>query len=94
MAGQMPEQVSEILEDLRKGHLTLKTADAETPPAFDRLGRRLFASLVVASLVLGGSVVLAVGRHPWVGAALLAAAAIGGVAHVVTDWWRALGLRR
>jgi ubiquinone biosynthesis protein len=94
MAGQMPEQVSEILEDLRKGHLTLKTADAETPQAFDRLGRRLFASLVVASLVLGGSVVLAVGRHPWVGAALLAAAAIGGGAHVVTDWWRALGLRR
>ncbi len=94
MAGQMPEQVSEILEDLRKGHLTLKTADAETPLAFDRLGRRLFASLVVASLVLGGSVVLAVGRHPWVGAALLAAALIGGGAHVVTDWWRALGLRR
>jgi ubiquinone biosynthesis protein len=94
MAGQMPEQVSEILEDLRKGHLTLKTADAETPQAFDRLGRRLFASLVVASLVLGGSAVLAVGRHPWVGAALLAAALIGGVAHVVTDWWRALGLRR
>jgi len=94
MAGQMPEQVSEILEDLRKGHLTLKTADAETPLAFDRLGRRLFASIVVASLVLGGSVVLAVGRHPWVGAALLAAALLGGGAHVASDWWRALGLRR
>lgn len=94
MAGQMPEQVSEILEDLRKGHLTLKTADADAPPAFDRLGRRLFAGLVVASLVLGGSAVLAVGRHPWAGAALLLAAALGGVGHVVADWWRALGLRR
>jgi hypothetical protein len=49
---------------------------------------------VVASLVLGGSVVLAGGRLPWVGAALLAAALLGGVGHVVADWWRALGLRR
>lgn len=94
MAGQMPEQVSEILEDLRKGHLTLKTSDAQSPLAFDRLGRRAFAGVVVASLILGGSVVLAVGRHPWVGAALLVAAALGGAAHVVADWWRALGLRR
>jgi ubiquinone biosynthesis protein len=94
VAGQMPEQVAEILEDLRKGHLTLKTADTSAPLAFDRLGRRLFAAAVVASLVLGGSAVLAVGRHPYVGAALLAAAALGGAGHVVLDWWRALGLRR
>ena len=94
MAGQMPEQVSEILEDLRKGHLTLKTSDAQAPLAFDRLGRRLFAGVVVASLVVGGSVVLAAGRHPWAGAALLVVALLGGAAHVVADWWRALGLRR
>jgi ubiquinone biosynthesis protein len=94
VAGQMPEQVAEILEDLRKGHLTLKTADTSAPLAFDRLGRRLFAAAIVASLVLGGSIVLAVGRHPYVGAGLLAAALLGGAGHVVLDWWRALGLRR
>ncbi len=94
MAGQMPEQVSEILEDLRKGHLTLKTADAQAPIAFDRLGRRIFASFLVGSLVLGGSMVLAVGRHPWVGVALWVVAALGASAHALLDWWRALGLRR
>lgn len=45
MAGQMPEQVSEILDDLRKGHLTLKAADPEFSPVFDRLGRRLYTGL-------------------------------------------------
>lgn len=94
MAGQMPEQVSEILEDLRQGHLTLKTSDAGAPQSLDRLGRRLFAGLVVASLVVGGSAVIAAGRYPWAGVVLLAAALVGGAAHVVGDWWRALGLRR
>lgn len=94
MAGQMPEQVSEILEDLRQGHLTLKTSDTHSPQSLDRLGRRLFAALVVASLVVGGSLVVAAGRYPWAGAALLAAALLGGLGHVVADWWRALGLRR
>ncbi len=94
MAGQMPEQVSEILEDLRQGHLTLKTSDALAPQSLDRLGRRLYAGLVVAALVVGGSAIIASGRLPWAGVALLAAALLGGAAHVIADWWRALGLRR
>ncbi len=94
MAGQMPEQVSEILEDLRQGHLTLKTSDAQAPQSLDRLGRRLYAGLVVAALVVGGSAIVASGRLLGVGVALLVAALLGGVGHVVADWWRALGLRR
>ena len=94
MAGQMPEQVSEILEDLRKGHLTLKTSDAQAPLAFDRLGRRIFVSLIVASLVVGGSTVFALGRNPSVGAMLLVVAALFASAHLLFDWWRALEVRR
>ncbi len=90
MAGQAPEQLSEILEDLRKGHLSFKTTDPAQPMALDRLGRRVYVGLTVAALVLGGALVLASGRLPWVGVAMLALAAWTAAAHVVRDWWRAL----
>ena len=93
-AGQMPEQLAEILDDLRKGHLTLKTTDTQAMSVYDRLGRRMYAGLVVASLVLGGSVVIAAGRDPWVGVGMFVVAAVFGGAHTLRDWWRTLGLRR
>lgn len=96
MAGQMPEQVSEILDDLRKGHLTLKAADPELSPVFDRLGRRLYTGLTVSAMVVGGALIVAGARGYWVwlGVAMLAAAAFQATAHILRDWWRALALRR
>ena len=94
MAGSMPEQVNEILEDLRKGHLTLKSSDPELPGALDRLGRRVYTGFTVAALVAGGAVIVATDRHLLVGAALLVVAALIASAHVLRDWWRALGIRR
>lgn len=94
MAGSMPEQVNEILEDLRKGHLTLKSSDPEFPGALDRLGRRVYTGFIVAALVGGGAVVIAMDRHPIVGGAMIAVASLTASAHVLRDWWRALGIRR
>jgi ubiquinone biosynthesis protein len=94
VAGQMPEQVAEIFDDLRKGHLTVKTAEQELAPNLDRLGRRLHSGLVVASLVLGGAGIVASGRVLWLGVAMLALAAFLASGHFVADWWRALGIRR
>jgi ubiquinone biosynthesis protein len=94
VAGQMPEQVAEIFDDLRKGHLTVKTAEQELAPNLDRLGRRLHSGLVVASLVLGGAGIVASGRALWLGVAMLALAAFLASGHFVADWWRALGIRR
>lgn len=94
MAGSMPEQVNEILEDLRKGHLTLKSSDPELPPALDRLGRRVYSGLTVSALIGGGALLIALDRHPLVGVAMLSAAAITASGHVIRDWWRALGIRR
>ena len=96
MAGQMPEQVSEILDDLRKGHLTLKSSDPELSPVVDRLGRRVYTGLTVSALVVGGALIVAgaKGYWVWLGAAMLAAAAFQAGAHIVRDWWRALALRR
>jgi len=94
VAGQMPEQVAEIFDDLRKGHLTVKTAEQELAPNLDRLGRRLHSGLVVASLVLGGAGVVASGRALVLGVAMLLLAALLAGGHQLADWWRALGIRR
>ncbi len=96
MAGQMPEQVSEILDDLRKGHLTLKSSDPELAPVADRLGRRLYSGLTVSAMVLGGALLIAMTQGPrmWLGVLLLAGAALQSGAHLLRDWWRALSLRR
>jgi ABC-type tungstate transport system substrate-binding protein len=96
VAGHMPEQLAEVLEDLRKGHLTLKSSDPVMPTSLDRLGRRLFAALSVSSLVIGGSLILAWTRGAFLilGGAMLALALVVAVAHAALDWWRALGIRR
>jgi ubiquinone biosynthesis protein len=96
MAGQMPEQVSEILDDVRKGHLTLKTSDPELSPVFDRLGRRVYTGLTVSALVLGGALMVSTARGygVWLGVAMLLLAGAQSTAHTLRDWWRALSLRR
>ena len=50
----MPMQAREVLEDLRLGRLTVRTADPGLPRTLDRLGRRLFTGLLVASLIGAG----------------------------------------
>jgi ubiquinone biosynthesis protein len=94
LANQMPEQVAEILEDLRKGHLHLKATDPELPESLDRLGRRVFTALTVGPLVLSGAVLVAFGRWWWLGLPFFVLALAGAAWHVLRDWWRALGLRR
>ena len=53
-AYDLPQQVQEVLDDLRMGRLTLRTTDDDNSRTLDRLGRRVFAGLVVAAFVLGG----------------------------------------
>ena len=79
----VPIQAREILEDLRLGRLVIKTADPGLPAASDRLGRRMFSGLVVASTTLSGALVL---PHQLVaGAALFVVSGLVLVLHVVRD---------
>ncbi len=94
MAGNMPEQVAEILDDLRKGHLTVKAADPALPMITERLGRQQYAGLVVGSMVLGGSIVVAGGRHPWVGYVMILFAGAMSAWHTVRTWWTSWHIRR
>ena len=79
----VPLQAREILEDLRLGRLVVKTADPGLPVAADRLGRRLFSGVVIASMILGGALVV---PHQLVtGAILFAVAGSLLVLHVLRD---------
>jgi ubiquinone biosynthesis protein len=70
-AYDMPQQMREILDDLRLGRLTLQTKDPALPAALDRLSRSLFGAVVVASFVLSGAWLLTAGAHAEVGVVLL-----------------------
>jgi ubiquinone biosynthesis protein len=85
----VPIQAREILEDLRLGRLVVKTADPGLPLAADRLGRRLFSGVVVASMILGGALV--VPHQVVTGIVLFAVAGSLLVLHVLRD--RRLGRR-
>jgi ubiquinone biosynthesis protein len=79
----VPIQAREVLEDLRLGRLVIKTADPGLPGAADRLGRRMFSGVVVASMTVSGALLT---PHQLVGGlALFAIAALMGTLHVVRD---------
>lgn len=79
----VPLQAREVLEDLRLGRLLVRTADPQLPVAADRLGRRIFAGLVVAAATIGGA--LALPKSELVAGGLLGGAAVVLVVHVLRD---------
>lgn len=54
-AYDLPQQMREILDDLRLGRLTLQTSNPALPAALDRLGRSVFGAVVVAVFVGSGA---------------------------------------
>jgi ubiquinone biosynthesis protein len=98
VAHDLPLHVQEILGDLRMGRLQLQTVELQAAPTMDRLGRRLFSGLTVASLnIASGLALLAtlVGpgeRWKW-GAAmsvlLFLSALLVWTLHVSRDWLKA-----
>jgi ubiquinone biosynthesis protein len=85
LAYEMPGQLAEVLDDLRLGRLMLRVSIPEFPRAVDRLGRRLFAGMVVATFVTSGTALLAMGRHPLLALGLLGVGFASLVGHVVLD---------
>jgi ubiquinone biosynthesis protein len=81
----MPMQLREVLDDLRLGRLAIRAADPEMPRAADRLGRRVFTALVVASLTGSGTVLLRDGQHEILAIAMLALAGLAWAAHALAD---------
>lgn len=80
-AGTMPDKLDEILDDLRRGDMTVVTRDPELPRATDLLGRRIFSGLTVAALIGGGSLMVSSGSGALAGYVMLGAAGLWLTGH-------------
>jgi ubiquinone biosynthesis protein len=93
VAHNLPLYLQEVLDDLRTGRLEVRTAETLAGPAFDRLGRRLFSGLVVASLNIAAGLALTSSwkYRVWAAVALFLSAWIVWASHVSKDafkaWW-------
>lgn len=85
----VPQQVQEVLEDLRLGRLVVKTEDRHELLASDRLGRRISSSVVSASLLLGGALLVAA-HYEILGGVLMGLAVLLYLMHVALDAYRGL----
>ncbi len=81
----MPMQMREVLDDLRLGRLTVRTDHPQLPGVGDRLGRRVFTGLVVASLMGSGAMLVNGAQHETLGAVLMALAAALWLSHAALD---------
>jgi ubiquinone biosynthesis protein len=85
----VPQQLHQVLHDLRLGRLSIRVEDIHLQHAADRLGRRIYSALVSASLVLGGTWLLTAQLRKE-GFAVLALAALWLLVHATGDAYRAI----
>lgn len=90
-ATDLPIQSQEILDDLRKGRLEVRTREPMLPISVDVLGRRAYSGMVVGSLVIGSAVLLG-NDSPWLGGLFFLGALAWGTLH--TTWAMWLGRKR
>jgi len=89
-AADMPLQLGEIFDDLRRGDLAIRTIDRELPTALDRLGRRVFSGLVVSVCILSGAFLVA--HQNVLGSVLLTVGTLWAASHTALVAW--LGRKR
>ncbi|MCA9581417.1 MAG: AarF/ABC1/UbiB kinase family protein [Myxococcales bacterium] len=80
-ANDLPVQMQDVLEDLRKGSLSIQVHEASVRSAADQLGRRLFSGLVIAGAMMSGAHLVGSG-HPRTGALALLFALFWGLGHL------------
>lgn len=83
MTNTMPEQLQEVLEDLRLGRLSLRGSSEDLLSAATSVGQRIMTGLIVGALILSASFVFTSGDH-YTALALALAAIFVLAAH----WWR------
>ena len=87
-AYDVPQQLREVLEDLRLGRLQVKTQSIELPAVVDRLGRRIFSGLVIAAGLVAGSYLADGTTRTTLGYVVLGLAAATLVLHIARDFRR------
>jgi ubiquinone biosynthesis protein len=86
MAKDLPYQLQEIIEDTRRGRLQLNMRDPEATRALERLGKRLRASVMCATLLGAGVSLLALDRQQVLGWLLLSLSLVSFGVHGFFDW--------
>jgi len=81
----LPIQAREVLEDLRLGRMQIKTEDPGLPAAADRLGRRLFSGMIVATLVGSGAYLMRAPEHHTTAVVLMVLAVLVWLVHALRD---------
>jgi ubiquinone biosynthesis protein len=89
-AADLPSIAEDVLEDLRRGRLTLEIRQPSLQLAQDRLGRRVFTGLILGAAVIASAILFSAG-HMLIGWGMLIAAAGWGVLHSIA---MALGRNR
>jgi ubiquinone biosynthesis protein len=89
LAVNLPEQLNTILEDMKHGRFSLKTQDPGLLVAADRLGRRVFVGIVVASLMLSSSILISNSKETsWLGVSMFLFGGFFFFTHMFRDFWR------
>ena len=85
-AKDFPVQAQEILEDLRRGRLEVRTRDPLSTTNYDVLGRRIYSGFVVGGLITGSAILSAVQSYGMSALFFLMALGWGGM-HTVSALW-------
>ncbi len=83
----MPLQLREVLDDLRLGRLAIRAPDPALALATERLGRRVFSGLFVASATFAGAYLVR-GEEKVLGAVFLVLGVLVWIGHALLDWRR------
>lgn len=92
MTGALPDQLQELLEDLRLGRLAIHARDPDRRPALDAFGRRLFAAMVISTLLWCSSFLLVYGPS-WAAITAGSIALVGLLWHGLSELYRRLFTR-
>ena len=88
LTSNIPQQLQDILEDMRLGRLLVRTEDSGQQTATDRLGRRILAGLLVAASSIGATLLYVSGQNTmaWL---LFGLGSSWLAGHVFSDFFRA-----
>lgn len=87
-ATDMPVQMQEILDDLRKGSFRLEVREASLREAADTLGKRIFSGIVLMGFILAGGILFAAKQYWHAGVTVGVAAVYAGAHRLGIAWER------
>jgi ubiquinone biosynthesis protein len=89
---RVPQQLEEVLDDLRLGRLRIQMEDKQATRVADRAGRRSFAGMIVGVCLLSSAVLFALARDV-PGYVFLGAALVSVLGHLAAEAFRDLRYR-